>query len=688
MVHLILAPVDFFYLIFLIVGQQEVAAAVLHELEGIHVELLSLSTLYQDTARSPEAAIVQFFVEIRRRKPAIIFIPDMHLWWQSVSDVVRVVFKTQLEYLAPADPIMLLATAKVDSSDRNSEDLDYLSLFTVTNGPSKEIMMPLADAQSRRAFFTEVLKVLVAPATGIRTDEETGIYFVHPSEFLVDTLKKKETLVPVAKVPPPPPKKLTIREIRLLHEYDQSVFRKLRMLLREFCHEFIRLKDYKALTKNLNPLEDYGDVVKFDAHDLLERVEGNVYTTIKQFRNDLIEMLEGFRALIMARRDMMRFTNINSLGDIIEEWLRGLSPDLIRECLESSAREKRLKQEYDELTKNLMAEQRKMFEKRLRQAQRALTSHDEDDYDDDSNENVRTSGRLRGETPAFQEGLPKRQYHRRQRSQIIDDDDDTVKTLEEDDEVIDVVGVEDELQPEDQQEPIESATQDTDIVENVKNVTEQPDHSPEAPASVNDARTSPRRSPRRKRRHDDAQEPLDVELVNSADEQPATKHQKSGKDLAKITDESSNIKRQKSVEFMEASENDEPEEPAADDAEQNETAENGTMEETVEGDGKEATPEPEIPMDPIPMHSIPCYQSELVDQLIDTFVSNSKAFTIDRLEQARIMICRALYDWTCSVTKIAKYATSPHECPELPPAEDLDAILILTQKVPQIFSGR
>lgn len=86
----------------------------LHHLEGFHVQTLDLATLVSDSSRTMEAACVQLFVEAKRHKPSILFIPSLLTWCTSVGETVRSTIKGLLDSLDPSDPILLLAV--VDGS--------------------------------------------------------------------------------------------------------------------------------------------------------------------------------------------------------------------------------------------------------------------------------------------------------------------------------------------------------------------------------------------------------------------------------------------------------------------------------------------------------------------------------------------------------------------------------------------
>ncbi len=232
------------------------AGALLHRLEGVHVESLALSVLFNETTTTPEAFIVNTFKELRRRKPCILFVPDIYHWHSSVSFTVWNLLKSQLEELNANDAIFLLATAHFpcDDSDPEQTASEIKDLFRdnrLNIGAVNTLYnIDLPSFNDRRAFFELILQQEVTSPHPALTLRDDGMYDLDPNILLPPA--KVQNYQPLPKAPEPPVKKLTAKEIRYLHEYDQSVFRRLRIMLREFMHELIRYKDYKAMTKNLN----------------------------------------------------------------------------------------------------------------------------------------------------------------------------------------------------------------------------------------------------------------------------------------------------------------------------------------------------------------------------------------------------------------------------------------------------
>jgi len=98
-------------------GQAWLGPAILHHLEGFHVQSLDLGTLMGDSARTVEAGLVQLFVEAKRHQPSIIFIPSLIQWAAAISDTARSTLKALLDGVPASDPILILALIEGELSD-------------------------------------------------------------------------------------------------------------------------------------------------------------------------------------------------------------------------------------------------------------------------------------------------------------------------------------------------------------------------------------------------------------------------------------------------------------------------------------------------------------------------------------------------------------------------------------------
>jgi SpoVK/Ycf46/Vps4 family AAA+-type ATPase len=90
-------------------GQAWLGPAILHHLEGFHVQSLDLGTLMGDSSRTVEAGLVQLFVEAKRHQPSVIFIPSLNQWSAAISDTARSTLNALLDGVPSSDPILILA---------------------------------------------------------------------------------------------------------------------------------------------------------------------------------------------------------------------------------------------------------------------------------------------------------------------------------------------------------------------------------------------------------------------------------------------------------------------------------------------------------------------------------------------------------------------------------------------------
>ena len=98
-------------------GQQYLAAALLHHFETFHVQAFDLASLLSDSTRSLEAAIIQLFTEVKRHKPSVIYIPNLNTWYNTVGSTVISTFVGLLRTLPPTDPVLLLGIVEDDAEE-------------------------------------------------------------------------------------------------------------------------------------------------------------------------------------------------------------------------------------------------------------------------------------------------------------------------------------------------------------------------------------------------------------------------------------------------------------------------------------------------------------------------------------------------------------------------------------------
>ncbi|KAI5859368.1 AAA-domain-containing protein [Durotheca rogersii] len=175
-------------------GQVYVSAAMLHYLEGVHVQNFDLATLLGDPL-PVEQVLFQFFAEARRQKPSIIFIPNVDVWYSTLAGPALTAFLSMLRTIPPTDPIMVVGTAEVKLKDIDP-DLKR-DIFGLSNSNSVEIARPVQE--NRQEYFSRII-------SHIRR---------FPKDFPDPANRKKRVLEELSVAPPPPPKKLTREEAKL-----------------------------------------------------------------------------------------------------------------------------------------------------------------------------------------------------------------------------------------------------------------------------------------------------------------------------------------------------------------------------------------------------------------------------------------------------------------------------------------
>ncbi|KAJ6579592.1 AAA-domain-containing protein [Mycena vulgaris] len=207
-------------------GQTFVGAAALHHLEGYHVQSLELGALLSDSTRTPEAAIVQLFVEAKRHAPAVVYIPALLGWCAAVSETARATVRAMLDSLAPADPVLLLAIV-----DGRFADLprDVRAWFGI--GAGGRVELGAAGPEARAAFFEGLVMDVRRP----------------PNEFADGMPRRKRVLEVLEVAPPLEPRKPSAAELAVQEENDQRVIALLKYRLEPILTQLKR--KFKRFTK-------------------------------------------------------------------------------------------------------------------------------------------------------------------------------------------------------------------------------------------------------------------------------------------------------------------------------------------------------------------------------------------------------------------------------------------------------
>ncbi|KAA8642217.1 hypothetical protein EYZ11_007455 [Aspergillus tanneri] len=167
-------------------GQQYLAAALLHYFEGLHVQSFDLPTLLSDSTRSPEATVIQLFAEVKRHRPSVIYIPNFQSWTETVGQAVISTFLGLLRSIPPTDPVLLLG---VQESSGDAMDAGLLrNLFGFSKKNFYDLKAP--GNAARLEFFKKIIEYIKAS----------------PAHFPDPENRRPRELETLEVAPPPAPK--------------------------------------------------------------------------------------------------------------------------------------------------------------------------------------------------------------------------------------------------------------------------------------------------------------------------------------------------------------------------------------------------------------------------------------------------------------------------------------------------
>ena len=211
-------------------GQQYLSAALLNHFEGIHIQSFDLSTLFGDSAASPEATVVRLFTEVKTHKPSVIYIPNVATWYDTVGNNVISTFRGLLRSIKPTDPIMLLGILECEKED---VDLNmFKDLFGYSMKNQYELKAP--HNQARHNYFQSLIDFVKTA----------------PNDFPDPADRKKRTLEILPPAPPEAPKPVTPptkEEIKAQKKKDRQTLNLLKIRLQPIMDQ-IRTKYKKFRT--------------------------------------------------------------------------------------------------------------------------------------------------------------------------------------------------------------------------------------------------------------------------------------------------------------------------------------------------------------------------------------------------------------------------------------------------------
>ncbi|SMN22396.1 similar to Saccharomyces cerevisiae YGR270W YTA7 Protein that localizes to chromatin and has a role in regulation of histone gene expression [Maudiozyma saulgeensis] len=148
-------------------GQQYIGAAILNHLEHYNVQKLDLGSLASESNRSIDAAIVQGFIEARKRQPSIIFIPNIDIWARSIPTSALSTLASLVRSLKSKEKILLLGLA-----DTPAEELSYDETISQLYFQDNIFNIEKPQTMERSEYFKEISTILEMKPTEFVTERK------------------------------------------------------------------------------------------------------------------------------------------------------------------------------------------------------------------------------------------------------------------------------------------------------------------------------------------------------------------------------------------------------------------------------------------------------------------------------------------------------------------------------------
>ncbi|KFY56008.1 hypothetical protein V497_06560 [Pseudogymnoascus sp. VKM F-4516 (FW-969)] len=246
-------------------GQGYLGSALLNHFEGLHVQSFDLPTIYSDSARSAETAIVQLFAEVKRHKPSVIFLPGVDTWYHTLSESAITTFLGLLRGIPPTDPVLVLGICDAEPDHASPEMIRDLFGFTKKN----RFLIARPARHNREDFFKNIIEYIKK----------------QPTDFPDPVNRKLRKLDTLAIAPPPPPRVPTKEETKALKQRDRQTLNTLKVMIqpimdqiqkkyRKFRNPAVPQSVIQYLYDEQDPHYVRPDVVQFRPYELDKDKDG------------------------------------------------------------------------------------------------------------------------------------------------------------------------------------------------------------------------------------------------------------------------------------------------------------------------------------------------------------------------------------------------------------------------------
>ncbi|ESZ97668.1 hypothetical protein SBOR_1950 [Sclerotinia borealis F-4128] len=240
-------------------GQAYLGGALLNHFEGLHVQSFDLPTIYMDSARIAETAIVELFAEVKRHKPSVIYLPAIDTWYHTLPQNVITTFLGLLKAIPPTDPVLVLGITDVNPDKVNPQMLRDIFGFSRHN----RFTIKRPTRELREEFFQTIISYVKKA----------------PNEFPDPVNRKRRKLETLELAPPLPERLPTKEQIKAQKKQDRLLLNQLKMSIqpimdqihktyKKFRQPVLQQSQYQYLLDEKDPNFVSPDIPQFRPFEL------------------------------------------------------------------------------------------------------------------------------------------------------------------------------------------------------------------------------------------------------------------------------------------------------------------------------------------------------------------------------------------------------------------------------------
>jgi hypothetical protein len=290
-------------------GQNQIAAAILHRLEEFPIFSIDYAALNADpSAKTLEESCVRVFGEARRKLPSVVYLPHIDAWWTTSSESLRFTLASLLQDQPSTTPLLFLATVDCQHAEL-PEELQHLFVEPRVCALPQDF-----DEVARRSFFDALAQEALRP--------------------LVLAELQSRALEPLPKAPFEPILDPAMAQLR--EEEDEQTMRDLRMVLRDIVLRLLNEKKYRIFERlpDADEEPEFYKVVTEPVclEKILERIDDERYETLEGFMADVNQLVKNAVAYSEAGRldnQHRLLSKAHHLADQVNSLLYRIDKELI-----------------------------------------------------------------------------------------------------------------------------------------------------------------------------------------------------------------------------------------------------------------------------------------------------------------------------------------------------------------------